>query len=88
MAMTGSKQPIAIENGLRLKLARNNTGANYLYIRLNAMDTYDLEFRSIRMSRKAEKGYTDVVKESFEGAYDNMLESLFKSATGLETRLF
>lgn len=79
--MTGSKNFIALENGLSMRLARNSSGANYLRITLNALDLYDMEFISIR-------GTSMKTKHKFEGYYFDMILKQFEETTGLYTKLF
>ncbi len=78
IAMTGSKNFAAIENGLTMKLAKNHSGGNYLRIKLDAMDTYTMEFI------KVVKSSLNVVKE-YEGVYCDMLATIFEKETGLYT---
>lgn len=79
--MTGSKNFIALDRGLSMKLSRNSSGANYLRIKLNGLDLYDLEFISIRgTSMKTKKVFNDV--------YCDQLRGIFESTTGLYTKLF
>ena len=80
IAMTGSKQFIAGENFLRMRLSRNKSGANMLKINLNSLDTYDLEF--IKVSKNDFKTIKTV-----HGVYNDMLQDIFTSETGLYTKL-
>ena len=80
IAMTGSKQFIAGENFLRMRLSRNKSGANMLKINLNSLDTYDLEFI------KVTKNDFKIVK-TIHGVYNDMLQEIFTSETGLYTKL-
>lgn len=80
LMMTGSKNLIAGDNSLSMKLTRNQSGANYLRISLTSMDDYTMEFISIR-------GAKMTVKKELNGIYCDMLESMFKHVTGLNTRL-
>lgn len=80
IAMTGSKNFGADKNTLSMKLTRNKSGANYLRITLNAMDTYDMEFVSIR-------GTSRIVKKKLEGIYNDQLQAMFTDVTGLYTSL-
>ena len=78
--MVGAKNIYAIENGVVFKFMRNRSGFNYLRIKLNAMDTYDLEFLRYRAGKETKKEFKDI--------YCDQLEELFKDFTGLNTRLF
>ena len=79
IAMTGSKQFIAGENSLSMKLTRNQSGANYLRITLS-LDLYKMEFISIR-------GAKMTTKKEYNQVYNDQLQSLFTDATGLYTYL-
>lgn len=78
--MTGSKNFIAGDKSLSMKLARNSSGANYLRINLTGMDDYDLEFISIR-------GTSMKTKHKVEGVYCDQLQNVFTEKTGLYTYL-
>ena len=80
ITMTGSKQFIAGENFLRMRLSRNKSGANMLKINLNSLDTYDLEFI------KVTKNDFKIVK-TIHDVYNDMLQEIFTSETGLYTKL-
>lgn len=47
LIMTGAKQLVAIENGLRFRIGRNGSKANMVRIVLKADDTYKMEFIKI-----------------------------------------
>lgn len=47
MVMTGAKQFVAIENGIRFRIGRNATQTNMIRITLRADDTYKMEFIKI-----------------------------------------
>ena len=47
VVMTGAKQLVAIENGLRFRIGRNDSKANMVRIVLKADDTYKMEFIKI-----------------------------------------
>lgn len=80
IAMTGSKQFIAGENFLRMRLSRNKSGANMLKISLNSLDTYDLEFLKV-----AKNDFKTV--KTVRGVYNDMLQDIFTSETGFYTKL-
>ena len=80
IAMTGSKQFMAGENFLRMRLSRNKSGANMLKISLNSLDTYDLEFIKV-----AKNDFKTV--KTVRGVYNDMLQEIFTSETGLYTKL-
>ena len=78
--MVGAKNIYTLERGVVFKFMRNKSGYNYLRIKLNAMDTYDLEFLKFREFKE--------IKKEFKNIYCDQLEEIFKDFTGLNTRLF
>lgn len=50
VAMTGARQLVAVENGLRFRIGRNGSKANIVRIVLRGDDTYDMQF--IRMGHE------------------------------------
>lgn len=90
--MTGSKNYLAIENGLRMKLAKNDSGANMLEITVDWTDTYNMRFYKYTPGRLNKKtfAYTDdkitEIKE-YSGAYWEQLQELFTGVTGFDTHL-
>ena len=84
--MVGMKSPVAIESGVQFKIGVGNgwkatKGINTVVITLNAMDTYDVRF--VKVTNKYPMG-KDI--SSVEGVYNDQLNSVFESATGLYTR--
>jgi len=91
-AMTGSKNFIALENGVRMSLARNISGANMLEITIEPMDTYALRFyKYIRgqLNKKTLTFTADKVKEikTYSGIYADRLQGIFTEVTGMDTHL-
>lgn len=94
IAMTGSRDFIAIKDGLRMGLARNASKANKLDIVLNSDDTYTMKFYRYTPWRYSTRGgkFTEypekitTVKE-FTGVYFDQLQELFTNVTGMYTRL-
>lgn len=82
IAMTGAKNFYATNNGMGFKLPGTMTKnhINYIKITLNCMDTYDIEFFKIRA------GVIKII-ETFEGAYNDMLQDLISNKTGLRLSL-
>ena len=78
--MTGAKNFLAIENGLAFQIPQAKSKITKVRIKLNAMDTYDVEFGKIYKHH-----YIVVAKE--EGIYDDMLQKIFTAHTGLDTHL-
>lgn len=94
LVMTGTKDLIAIDNGLKMTLARNVSKANRLEITLNGADLYDIKFYHFTPWRFSTRGgqfreypeKTTVVKE-YKNCYFDQLQELFTNVTGLYTRL-
>ena len=81
LMMVGAKQATGTENSLGVKFtAKAKNKANFLRVRLNAMDTYDVEFLSLRGLNSSIKGY-------IEGVYADQLQAVFTKETGLYTSL-
>lgn len=97
--MTGAKDFVPVENGLRFRIGRNASKANMVMITLNALDTYDVKFikhtpaKLVVNHRKAtaewreEKTETVKAYTDFDGIYNDMLQDVFTMVTGLYTRL-
>ena len=81
LVMTGSKNLVAMENGLRMNLSRNKAGAKWLSVKLNGLDLYDLDFFT------ADKDLNIKSKAKFENVYCDQLQSIFTQVTGLYTKL-
>ncbi len=81
MAMTGSKNLVAVDNGLMMQLVRNKSKANKMRITLTPMDTYKVEFFKITRDFDVK-----MVKE-FDGVYFDQLQDIFTEVTGLYTRM-
>lgn len=81
LAFTGSYNLCAMADGkgLVMKLRRNTSGANWLQIRLNGADLYDLRF--------IKAGKTLTTKAEYSDIYCDQLEDIFTQVTGLYTRL-
>lgn len=91
---TGAKDFCTIKNGLRFTIGRNASKANRIEIKLNGMDTYDIEFfkfspAHLKVDHK--RGTAEWVEEkrttvkTFEDCYCDQLEELFTEVTGLYT---
>ena len=82
IAMTGAKNFTCDNNSLGFRLSGTMTKnrINYVKVTLNAMDTYDLEFVNLRAGKIK-------LVEKFEGAYNDMLQSVVSSRTGLALSL-
>ena len=81
IAMTGCKNLFAENNGLKMKLGRNTSGAQYLFITLNGLDLYDMQFLSIK------KDGQRIIRKECNNLYFDMLQTTFTEVTGLYTHL-
>lgn len=81
-AMTGAKNLVAIDCGLQFQLSSRMTAnkCTHVTIKLNAMDTYDIEFIKVRAAKRT-------VISQHEGYYYDMLKPLFVKETGLNVSL-
>jgi biotin operon repressor len=80
IAMTGSKNFVGGENSLAFRVGRNDKGVNYVRITLDPLDTYTVEFLSLR-------GTKSTVKSKVENVYVDSLRDVFTEGTGLYTSL-
>jgi len=94
-AMTGAKNFVALENGLRFRIGRNASKANMVEIKLNGLDLYDIKFiKHTPYSFKIGKdGSFKETQESvktmaeFNDYYGDMLQDCFTRVTGMYTSL-
>ena len=82
VTMTGAKDILALESGLRFKLPGaggfTKKGINLVSIILEGMDTYTVKFEKVRgMTRKTIAEFSDI--------YSDGLQELFTRETGLDT---
>ena len=84
---TGAKNFTASPNCLSFHLAnaKEANGVKYVKIRLNAFDTYDVEF--LGPAPRAKRFEAPEVKDYKEGVYADQLRAVFTAATGLVTSL-
>jgi len=92
ITMTGSKNFIAEDYALSMKLAKNKSAANHLRIYLNGLDLYEMEFSKVtfpKFNLKTGKMRNGENKEivKYNGVMFDQLQSLFTSVTGLDTHL-
>ena len=80
--MTGAKMMVSTENGIRMRIGRNKTNANFMEVSLNSLDLYDVTFAKL-----TKMGEMESVK-SYDNVYNDMLVSIFESHTGMYTKLF
>ena len=79
--MTGAKMMVSTENGIRMRIGRNKTNANYMEISLNSLDLYDITFA------KVTRNFEMKSVKTYDNVYNDMLVSLFESHTGMYTSL-
>lgn len=77
-AMIGAKDFVAIDSGLQFGLKRASNKINKIVIRLNSMDTYDVEFGNYSKSKMEYK-----TVKTIDGLYFDQLKSVIESTTGL-----
>ena len=79
--MTGAKMMVSTENGIRMRIGRNKTNANFMEVSLNSLDLYDVTFAKL-----TQMGEMKSVK-TYDNVYNDMLVSIFESHTGMYTTL-
>jgi hypothetical protein len=80
IVMTGAKNLAGSENSLSFKIGRNKSSANWVEIKLNGKDLYDITFSQARGANfKVLKVYNDI--------YNDMLQEIFTDFTGMNTHL-
>ena len=79
--MTGARNMVSTENGIRMRIGRNKTNANYMEVVLNSMDLYDITFAKVTKMGEMKSVRT------YDNVYNDMLVSLFESHTGMYTTL-
>ena len=83
LAMTGAKNLMSDVDSLSMKLPGKNfckQDINYFKVKLNEMDTYDLEFGRVR-------GLKYKVVDQVSGIYCDQLQEVFTAKTGLYAHL-
>lgn len=82
IAMTGAKHIVSLGEAIQFRLPSRfaKDGINLVVIKLNVMDTYDMEFMRIHGSSLKTISKSD-------GVYADMLQSEFTRHTGLDTHL-
>lgn len=92
LAMTGANHLLADGNTLRMRLPKNNSRANRLYITLDPDDTYTMRFFRFTAGRLNKKTFIWTEDKTQEirlekGVYCDMLQDVFASVTGMYTHL-
>lgn len=80
MVMTGAKNLVAIDAGVRFRVGQNAKGINMVEVRLNGRDLYDMRFGRVVAGAFKEKAKVDDV-------WCDMLQEIFTAETGLYTKL-
>ena len=78
--MIGAKNFVCDDRMLAFKIGKNANGVNYIRIKLNGMDTYDVDFLRIRA------GEMKTISEE-RGIYNDMLRGSIERNTGLYTSI-
>lgn len=94
-AMTGAKNFLALENGLRFRIGRNRSKANMVEIKLNGLDLYDITFYkhtpySFKIGRDGSFKETQESLKTiaeYNDYYGDMLQDVFTRVTGMYTSL-
>ena len=86
IVMTGAKNLAYDESNLTFKIGRNSKSINYVEIKLNGSDLYDMTFSRVSFSRKTGEVKNKIISTA-KGIYNDMLQGCFTEATGLYTRL-
>lgn len=85
--MTGAKEYVALPNGLRFKIGRNQTATNMVCVEYDAkQDLYNLIFENVSVSRKT-FDVTRKLIEKIDGVDAKDLQNVFTKVTGLATSL-
>ena len=77
----GAKNLVAVNNGLAFKIKKNAKGVNYIEIKLNGKDLYDVRYCNVSVKRVKEIAVANDL-------YDDMLNKSIEENTGLYTKLF
>ncbi len=82
IAMTGARNFIGLEDGLSFKLPSNfaSDGINFIRVKLNVRDTYDVEFGKVR-------GLNYTQHSLHEDIYNDNLRDVISRVTGLSLSL-
>lgn len=96
VVMTGAKNMVAIENGLRFNIGQNGSKANTVKVILNSDDTYTMQF--IKQGREvneytillrymdkglSEQDFNETVTKAIERAKKNAEPKILKEYNGL-----
>ncbi len=88
IAMTGARNFVALKDGIKFHIGRNNSKANVVEITLNGKDLYDMQFvRQIKptMHNKFMGERHPIM--AYNDCYCEQLQTIFKQETGLNTHL-
>lgn len=82
IAMTGSKNIMSTESGIRMNLQPNKSRATHLFIALCADDTYTMTFKKVN-----KKTFDVTTIHEVEGVYFDAMKIIFTQVTGFYTSL-
>jgi len=89
VVMTGAKDILALDSGLRFRLpgggGHAKNGINQVRIELTPTDTYEIYFQKVRKD-KVWTSLTETISKH-ANIYDDQLQNIFTAETGLETHL-
>jgi hypothetical protein len=81
IAMTGAKNFTCDNNSMGFQISnRNKLKARFVKISLNVMDTYDIQFKTIKKNEV-------ITLDKISGIYNDQLQEIFTDRTGLQTHL-
>ena len=82
IAMTGARNFVCDDDSMSFKLSQTMTKdrISHIKITLNCMDTYNITYYNIR-------GINIKIIDTFEGAYNDMLQTIISNRTGLSLGL-
>ena len=81
IAMVGARNIAGDDTSINMRIMKNKSKGNYLRIKLNSLDLYNMQFISIG------KDYNLIVRVEKNNVYAEDLQDIFTSVTGLNTRL-
>jgi len=93
ITMTGAKNITGTKDGVYMRIGKNKSKANHLFITLNGLDLYDMRFKYVTTPKinittgKVTEGKNEVVAE-YNDIMCEQLQEIFTQVTGLNTRLF
>jgi len=87
VAMTGAKDHVALESGVRFKIGRNATSCNTVSIEYDASrDLYNMVFEKVSISKKTFDVSRKLIKR-VDGVFCDQMQAIFTEVTGMYTSL-